>query len=102
LRKKRRGEVGRLWKVLQRRESNGVCIVTTIDEYYTSQVRSICSLLSLKEKRGFKVLQCNGYKGIFDRDINAAKNIIIIALKIWKGARHFEIYKSKKSATNYK
>ncbi|KAI8890045.1 hypothetical protein K501DRAFT_266419 [Backusella circina FSU 941] len=57
------------WRVLQRRERN-VC--------------SICSLLSLKEQQEFKVLQCSSCKGVFDRDIDAAKNTMIIVLKIGK------------------
>ena len=49
LAEKRCGVVGILWKILQHHERNGECIVTTIDEYYTSQVYNACSLLSLKE-----------------------------------------------------
>jgi transposase len=96
LAKKRCGVVGILWKILRRRERNNECILTTIDEYYTSQVCNTCALLSLKEKRGFKVLTCTKCNAVFDRNINAAKNMMLISLNIWKGDGRPEIYKPKK------
>lgn len=96
LAKKRCGVVGILWRILRRREINNECILTTIDEYYTSQVCNTCALLSLKEKRGFKVLTCTKCNAVFDRNINAAKNMMLISLNIWKGDGRPEIYKPKK------
>ncbi|KAI8878349.1 hypothetical protein K501DRAFT_277609 [Backusella circina FSU 941] len=55
-----------------------------------------CSLLLLKEKRSFKVLECTNCHTVFDRDINAAKNVMLIALSIWSGKECYNIYKPKK------
>jgi hypothetical protein len=82
------GVVGILWKALKRREAEGGLLAVTIDEYKTSRLCSKCgtdSLGGLAHVKGHSVLVCKTCNTLWQRDVNASKNMMLISLSIWKG-----------------
>jgi transposase len=73
-------------------------LVVTIDEFMTSRIRSICYEDSLKKVdavKGHSVLGCQNCKKLGQKDINAAKNILLIPLLIWNGNGRPEVFSPK-------
>ena len=69
-----------------------------IDELMTSKVCNICyedSLKKVDSVNGHSVLGCQNCKTLWQRDINAAKNMLLISSLIWNGSGHPEIFSPK-------
>ena len=84
----RTGVTGILWRAIKRREKEGDLIALEIDEFKTSKICSRCYGDSLKKVEGVKgqsVLGCTNCQTLWQRDINAAKNMSLIASYIWNG-----------------
>jgi hypothetical protein len=101
----RSGVVGLLWRTLTKRaKETKSLIVLSIDEYNTSKVCSGCGEKDMKvapKTKGVGVLQYAKCKIIWNRDLNAAKNMRIASNAIWSGNERPQIYKpKKKSAVN--
>ena len=82
------GIAGVFWRALKRREAAGDLIAVTIDEYKTSKVCNACNndpLARMSELKGCSVLVCKACKTLWQRDINACKNMLSISLSIWNG-----------------
>jgi transposase-like protein len=82
------GLTGVFWRTLKKREAAGDLIAVTIDEHKTSRICNYCktdSLESVKGIRGSSILVCKTCKILWQRDINASKNMMSISLAIWKG-----------------
>jgi hypothetical protein len=82
------GVAGVLWRCLKKREAAGDLIVLPVDEYKTSRICSRCETDSLGDVaciKGHSVLLCKKCNTLWQRDINAAKNMMAISLSVWKG-----------------
>ena len=82
------GVTGVFWRAVKRREAAGDLIAVTIDEYKTSKVCNACNndpLARMSELKGCSVLVCKACKTLWQRDINACKNMLSISLSIWNG-----------------
>lgn len=93
--------VGKLFRMLKRREVEGTLIVTTIDEYKTSKTCSLCQfddmkIINTKKFKGSGVLVCNKCPKVWQRDVNAANNMMKISEAIWSGEGRPEVFKPKK------
>ncbi|KAI9470601.1 MAG: hypothetical protein EXX96DRAFT_585025 [Benjaminiella poitrasii] len=73
----RYGVTGMFYQALGKRERAGDLVVVTIDEYLTSQKVSLVV--------GFSVLACTACHTLWQRDVNAAINIMTIAKSVWGG-----------------
>ncbi|KAI9475647.1 MAG: hypothetical protein EXX96DRAFT_574065 [Benjaminiella poitrasii] len=71
------GVTGMFYQALKKRERAGDLVVVTIDEYLTSQ--------KVSHVVGFSVLACTACHTLWQRDVNAAINIMAIAKSIWEG-----------------
>jgi transposase len=98
----RSGVVGLLWRTLTKRaKETKSLIVLSIDGYNTSKVCSRCGEKDMKvapKTKGVGVLQCSKCEIIWNRDLNAAKNMRIISNAIWSGNERPQIYKPKKKS----
>ncbi|PHZ08201.1 uncharacterized protein RHIMIDRAFT_79151 [Rhizopus microsporus ATCC 52813] len=86
LKRNRCGATGVFWRALKRRETAGDLIAVTIDEYKTSKVcnaRNSDLLTSMPGLKGCSVQVCNICKALWQRDINACKNMLSISLSVW-------------------
>jgi predicted DNA-binding protein (UPF0251 family) len=78
--------VKRLRQLLRDAEANGRLIYMEIDEYFTSQRCSSClrrSLASVEIENGdlmYAVLRCGYCRKTWQRDVNAARNILAVVL----------------------
>ncbi|OAD07614.1 hypothetical protein MUCCIDRAFT_104551 [Mucor lusitanicus CBS 277.49] len=84
----RLGSTNVLYENLKKREMAGDLIVILVDEYLTSQVCSSCSdrdLIKMPGVRGFSVLKCRNCHKKWQRDVNAARNIMKITYSVWAG-----------------
>ncbi|KAI9250855.1 hypothetical protein EDC94DRAFT_682588 [Helicostylum pulchrum] len=80
--------VGILWKCLKKRKAVGDLLVVPIDEFKTSRICNKCSADSLyaaKNVKGQSVLVGKNRNTLWQRDINASKNMLSISLSLWKG-----------------
>ncbi|KAG0814600.1 hypothetical protein G6F17_003459 [Rhizopus arrhizus] len=78
------GVIGKLFATLKKCEAAGELIVVTIDEFKTSKACSSCFFDDLKVVKipGFKgkgVLSCSKCKKVWQRDVNAATNMMTIS-----------------------
>ena len=92
------GVTGVLWRALKKREKEGDLLAVTIDEFMTSRICNICFEDSLKKVDGVKdhsVLGCQNCKTLWQRDINAAKNMLLISSLIWSGYGRPEVFSPK-------
>ena len=92
------GVTGVLWRALKKREKEGDLLAVTIDEFMTSRICNICYEDSLKKVDGVKghsVLGCQNCKTLWQRDINAAKNMLLISSLIWNGYGRPEVFSPK-------
>lgn len=90
------GVVGILWRCLKKREAAGDLLVVPIDEYLTSQVCSSCQTRTLEDHgdvKGKSVLVCKTCNTLWQRDINAAKNMMSISLSVWNGQGRPQIFR---------
>ncbi|PHZ12739.1 uncharacterized protein RHIMIDRAFT_292050 [Rhizopus microsporus ATCC 52813] len=83
-------QVWRQWcfSASAKKETAGDLIAVTIDEYKTSKVCNACnndSLTSMPGLKGCSVQVCSICKALWQRDINACKNMVSISLSIWDG-----------------
>ncbi|ORE11873.1 hypothetical protein BCV72DRAFT_331883 [Rhizopus microsporus var. microsporus] len=88
LKRNRCGATGVFWRALKRREAAGDLIAVTIDEYKTSKVCNACnsdSLTGMPGLKGCSIQVCSICKTLWQRDINACKNMLSISLSIWDG-----------------
>lgn len=95
MRRVRSGVVGRLWSVLKRRERAGDLLVVCIDEFKTSKICSKCVTQSLSGKssvKGNAVLVCSECGTLWQRDVNACRNMMRISLSIWEGIGRPQAY----------
>jgi hypothetical protein len=79
---------GVFWYVLKKREKEENLSVVAIDEFMTSRICNICYKDSLKKMNGVNdhsVLECHNCTTLWQRDINAAKNMLLISSLIWNG-----------------
>ncbi|ORE17029.1 hypothetical protein BCV71DRAFT_265135 [Rhizopus microsporus] len=84
----RRGVSGVFWRALKGRETAGDLIVVTIDEHKASKVCNACSNYPLTrtcELKGCSALVCSTCTILWQRDVNACKNMLSISLSIWDG-----------------
>ncbi|KAF7721224.1 hypothetical protein EC973_005086, partial [Apophysomyces ossiformis] len=87
----RSGVVGKSWKHIKRRERRGELLAVEMDEYLTSQVCNNCNNKDMKKittADGISfhgILACKHCGVLWQRDINACKNIFSIALSMWVG-----------------
>ncbi|KAG1248749.1 hypothetical protein G6F65_019449 [Rhizopus arrhizus] len=84
------GVIGKLFATLKKREAAGELIVVTIDEFKTSKTCSSCFFDDLKVVKtpGFKgkgVLSYSKCKKVWQRDLNAATNMMMISEAVWMG-----------------
>lgn len=82
------GVSGSLYRCLKKRERAGGLIAVTIDEFRTSKICNGCrsdSLTSAGHIRGQSVLECTTCNILWQRDVNAAKNMLAIGVEVWKG-----------------
>ncbi|KAG2191846.1 hypothetical protein INT46_010558 [Mucor plumbeus] len=89
---------GIFWHALKNREKEGDLLVVTIDEFMTSRTCNLCHEDSLRKADGVKghsVLGCQNCKTLWQRDINAAKNMLLISSLIWNGNGRPEIFSPK-------
>ncbi|KAG0967070.1 hypothetical protein G6F25_006440 [Rhizopus arrhizus] len=96
------GVIGKLFATLKKREAAGELIVVTIDEFKTSKTCSSCFFDDLKVVKtpGFKgkgVLSCSKCKKVWQRDVNAATNMMTISEAVWMGEGRPEVFKPKKN-----
>ncbi|KAG1158870.1 hypothetical protein G6F37_005402 [Rhizopus arrhizus] len=94
--------IGKLFATLKKREAAGKLIVVTIDEFKTSKTCSSCFFDDLKVVKtpGFKgkgVLSCSKCKKVWQRDVNAATNMMTISEAVWMGEGRPEVFKPKKN-----
>jgi transposase len=73
-----------LHKKLKEAEDEGRAVVVLVDEYNTSQVCSVCGLKGLKKLRLpgdelYGVLVCPNCSKVWQRDVNASRNIHYVA-----------------------
>ena len=90
LKNNRSGVSGVLWRSLKKREREGGLIAVTIDEYKTSRICNKCrseSLEAVSHTRGQGVLECKTCSTLWQRDVNAAKNMLSIGVDVWMGGR---------------
>jgi hypothetical protein len=106
IRGKKNGVVGVLWKALKRKEREGKLVAIPIDEYYTSQVNIddcqrkiidfsltlLCKVCNGCGRRDLKnvnhrIVVCKNCQILWQRDINAGKNMYNIAEAIWNGGQ---------------
>jgi hypothetical protein len=88
LKKNRCGVTGVLWRALKKREAAGGLVAVTIDEFKTSKICNSCqdeALGPVKHIRGNSVLVCKACSTLWQRDVNAAKNMMDISIATWKG-----------------
>ena len=90
LKKLRCGVVSKLFLALKRRQAAGELIVLTIDEFKTSKTCSLCFSNDLKVVktpgfRGNSVLTCSKCSKVWQRDVNAAANMMAISKSVWMG-----------------
>ncbi|KAI7873225.1 uncharacterized protein EV154DRAFT_556343 [Mucor mucedo] len=76
------GVTGVMWRSLKKREAACELIAITIDEYKTSKVCSQCYFDTLK---------------VWQSDVNAAGNMMIISKAIWSGEGRPEAFEPKKT-----
>lgn len=87
----RKTGVNKLWNILKRREARGEAIVIKIDEFRTSKVCNSCKTKNLNNIvtadgiRHNGVQECKNCRTLWDRDVNASKNMFYIAKNIWDG-----------------
>lgn len=82
------GVTGKLWRALKKRERDGGLIAVTIDEYKTSKACNNCQEINLESAshtHGYSVLVCKTCNTLWQRDVNAAKNMMTIAVSTWSG-----------------
>ena len=80
------GVAGIMWRCLKKREAAGDLLVVTIDEFLTSQICNICksrTLIGHSNVKGQSVLVCTTCNTLWQRDVNAAKNMMSISLSVW-------------------
>ncbi|GAA5813120.1 hypothetical protein MFLAVUS_006589 [Mucor flavus] len=82
----RSGVTGVLWCALKKREAEGGLIAVTIDEYLTSQICSVYGHGTLKDvgNKGKSLLIRETCNKIWQRDVNAARNMLAVATSIFK------------------
>lgn len=100
----RTGVTGILSCKLKEKEKSGDLIVVDIDEYKTSRICNNCgtdSLSKQKEVKRCSVLFCDSCRTIWQRDVNAAKNMMKISLSVWAGDGRPEVYSRKNSNKAY-
>ena len=96
LKNNRTGVTGVLWRSLKKREREGGLIAITIDEYKTSKICNKCrseSLEAASHTRGQGVLECKTCSTLWQRDVNAAKNMLSIGVDVWMGKGRPEEFK---------
>jgi hypothetical protein len=72
--------------------------VVTIDESMILRIYDICYEDSLKKEdsvKGHSVLGFQKCKALWQRDINAAKNMLLISSLIWNGNDRPEVFSPK-------
>lgn len=82
------GVTGLLYRTLKKREAFGDLVVVDIDEYKTSKVCNKCQTESVDifgGIRGYGVLECKTCFTLWNRDVNASKNMMSISLSVWNG-----------------
>lgn len=100
--KLRCGVVGKLFLALKKRQAAGGLIVLTIDEYKTSKICSSCFSYKLEVVKtpGFKgnsVLTCSVCNKVWQRDVNAATNMMAISKAVWTGEGRPDAFKRGKN-----
>jgi hypothetical protein len=88
------GAAGIMWRCLKKREAAGDLVVP-IDEFKTSKNCCWCetdALDSVSGVKGDSVLVCKTCTTLWQRDVNAAKNMMKISFAIWKGLGRPEAY----------
>ncbi|KAI8640096.1 hypothetical protein BD408DRAFT_420296 [Parasitella parasitica] len=84
----RSGVTGILRRTLKKREAAGQLITITIDEFRTSKACSKCQTLTLtpaSTDTRMSVLACSSCRTLWQRDINASRNMMTISIGIWQG-----------------
>ncbi|PHZ16191.1 uncharacterized protein RHIMIDRAFT_233792 [Rhizopus microsporus ATCC 52813] len=82
------GVIGKLWKDVKKREKEDGLITITVDELNTSKACNNCEKIILepaKRTRGNSILVCKTCNTLWQRDMNAAKNMMTISLSTWRG-----------------
>ncbi|KAI7901703.1 uncharacterized protein BX663DRAFT_562168 [Cokeromyces recurvatus] len=82
------GVVGKLYTSSKKREAEGQLIAITIDEFKTSKTRNLCffddlKIISTKSFKGVVVVCCKRCSKVWQRDSNAANNMMTISKSIW-------------------
>ncbi|KAL1931547.1 hypothetical protein VTP01DRAFT_9690 [Rhizomucor pusillus] len=78
-------------RMLKRPEARGEAVIVTIDEYRTSQVCHSCLARSLRNVTSednishHGILDCQNCGMLWNRDVNASKNMYYIASRVWLG-----------------
>ena len=86
LRGLRHNVTGMFYRTLKKREKESELLVVPIDDFKTSRICNICktdTLYKASHTRGFGVLAYKTCKTLWQRNVNASKNIMSIASSIW-------------------
>jgi hypothetical protein len=86
LRGLRHGVTGMFYRTLKKREKESELLVVPIDVFKMTRICNISKIDTLykaSHTRGFNVLVCKTCKILWQRDVNASKNMISIASSIW-------------------
>lgn len=82
------GVTEKLWKTLKKQERENGLIAVIIGEFNTSKACNNCEktiLVPAKHTRGNSVLVCKTHNTLWQRDVNATKNMMSISLSTWRG-----------------
>lgn len=99
----RTGVTGVLWRAIKKREREGDLLAITIDEFKTSRICYKCyddSLGKVDNVRGVGVLGCKNCQTLWQRDVNAAKNMQLISSYIWNGLDRPIMFCRRSTATS--
>ncbi|CEG78374.1 hypothetical protein RMATCC62417_12992 [Rhizopus microsporus] len=96
------GVVGKLLKTLKKRDAEDHLIAVTIDEFKASKIYSFCSsgdvnIINTSGFKGCSVLNCKQCRKVWQRDINAANNMMMISETIWSGKERSDVFKPAKA-----
>ena len=92
------GVTGVFWHASKKWEKEENLLVVTINEFMTSRICNIYNENSLKKVDGVNdhsVLGCQNCKTLWQRDINATKNMLLISSLIWNDNGRPEVFSPK-------
>ncbi|ORE02395.1 hypothetical protein BCV72DRAFT_338733 [Rhizopus microsporus var. microsporus] len=104
----RHGVSNKIYRQLKNREGLGGLLLLNINEYKTFNTYNSClnqDLQNLKCRRGddkkiHQVLKCNTCSIFWNRNVMAAKNMLLIAHSTWNGQARPNVFKRQIATSN--